>query len=418
MLKPLVLVIDDEPINVKIVAESLQKKYEIMVSTDAEVALNLLSTKTPDLILVDINMPNMDGFKFAYILKTSSLYEDIPILFLTSNNDEKTIIEAFQMGVADYIKKPFLPIELEVKISQHIELFTLRQKLEKELFRSNHFLELMDRHIAFLQLDQWGKIQNASSRFRIQFHVDMDVILQQSLDILRPDEIPAVEFEDQHRQLLHGSCHEIESLYRDFSGGTSYYQVNSVNNPEEIFETILFFNNIDQEKHFQYLSETDRLTGIANRTKIDDVITNEIQRAHRYHQLFSLIMIDIDHFKEINDTYGHTIGDLVLQNFSKLISQNIRNTDFFGRWGGEEFMLILPCTDIQGAEHSAELLRQTIEEYEMPIAGRKTASFGIAQFQLDDTLESLLEHVDEALYLAKNGGRNTIKTYTKKDLHA
>lgn len=162
-------------------------------------------------------------------------------------------------------------------------------------------------------------------------------------------------------------------------------------------------------KELARLSVTDKLTGLFNRNKLDQVFEAEIQRAFRFGQVFSVILLDIDHFKLINDKYGHQSGDLVLVELARLLQTNTRETDIVGRWGGEEFLIICPQTDQQGALGLAEQLRQSLQEQNFMPQERTTASFGISSYQLGDHSKDLIDRADEALYEAKRNGRNRVE---------
>ena len=118
--------------------------------------------------------------------------------------------------------------------------------------------------------------------------------------------------------------------------------------------------------------------------------------------------MDIDHFKKVNDEYGHPIGDIILQEFSLLLNETLRKSDIVGRWGGEEFLIILPETDAEGAKEVAEHLRKRIEKFEFTAVKHKTSSFGITQYQKGSDIQSLVNKADVALYNAKNKGRNQV----------
>lgn len=160
------------------------------------------------------------------------------------------------------------------------------------------------------------------------------------------------------------------------------------------------------KKELERLSITDALTGIGNRRYFQNKLQEEISRASRYNYLFSLIMFDIDHFKVVNDKYGHAIGDEVLIEYSKLVKSYLREADIFCRVGGEEFMIMLPFTSKESAKEIAQKLRVAIESYKkvVPI----TMSFGVVEFEKGDDLESMYKRVDDALYGAKEGGRNMV----------
>jgi len=157
----------------------------------------------------------------------------------------------------------------------------------------------------------------------------------------------------------------------------------------------------------------DRLTNVYNRVKIDEIIEIELKRKRRYDHTFSVILIDIDYFKLVNDTHGHLIGDLILKEFSQILKDNIRDTDFLGRWGGEEFIIICTQTDQKGTFALAENLRREIEKFDFTTVGKITASFGIYECRDEDNENSVIENADKALYQAKRDGRNKVVCYNQ-----
>ena len=156
------------------------------------------------------------------------------------------------------------------------------------------------------------------------------------------------------------------------------------------------------------LSVTDKLTGLFNRLKLDVVLNGEIERALRFTQPFSIILIDVDYFKQVNDRYGHPVGDQVLEQFAGILTQATRKVDTVGRWGGEEFLVICPNTDNAGARQLAENLRAAVEAHAFPIIGSITASFGVSGFAANDQTNDIVARADEALYAAKQNGRNCV----------
>lgn len=162
-------------------------------------------------------------------------------------------------------------------------------------------------------------------------------------------------------------------------------------------------------RKLEHLSVTDKLTGLFNRVKIDASIEREIARSQRFGQPFSLVMLDIDHFKSVNDTHGHQVGDQVLVAVSTIIGSNTREIDIVGRWGGEEFLVICPQTDDLGVLNLAEDLRQKVQEYDFPIVGHKTASFGVTTYMQGDQAKDIIKRADDALYIAKKHGRNRVE---------
>nr|WP_240332033.1 transporter substrate-binding domain-containing protein [Sulfurospirillum tamanensis] len=178
-----------------------------------------------------------------------------------------------------------------------------------------------------------------------------------------------------------------------------------------LFAFYLLFRQQELRRHNQQLallSTTDALTGIYNRMKLDDLLSHEYKYFLRYKRNLSLIIIDIDNFKTVNDTFGHKVGDAVLVRFTQIITQEKRVTDIFGRWGGEEFLLICKETDTKGAKILAEKIKTALSQSEFEHVGYKTASYGIAQFEEGDTIESVFIRADKALYCAKKKGKNRI----------
>jgi diguanylate cyclase (GGDEF)-like protein len=157
------------------------------------------------------------------------------------------------------------------------------------------------------------------------------------------------------------------------------------------------------------LSQQDSLTGLYNRRRITELLENEIQRATRYHTVFSVILADIDHFKAVNDRFGHQVGDEVLSRIAKVLCSRTRATDLVGRWGGEEFVIISPGTDIGGSFSLAEKIRTQLESTDLGEIGHRTASFGVTAFADGDDIKSIIAHADAGLYAAKRGGRNRVE---------
>ena len=169
---------------------------------------------------------------------------------------------------------------------------------------------------------------------------------------------------------------------------------------------------IQAEERLRELAERDPLTNIYNRRKFFDSLKEGVERAKRYGRPLSLLLFDIDHFKKVNDTYGHDRGDAVLKTLVHIVEKSIRKTDMFARYGGEEFTLFAPETTLQGAMELAEKIRQTVETHSFDEVGRITVSIGVSEFKEGDTMDSLVRRADSALYLAKRKGRNRVEKET------
>ncbi|SDI41770.1 diguanylate cyclase [Propionivibrio dicarboxylicus] len=160
--------------------------------------------------------------------------------------------------------------------------------------------------------------------------------------------------------------------------------------------------------NLERIAITDRLTGLFNRTKLDEVFTNELARAERYGESVAIIMADVDKFKSVNDTFGHQVGDSVLIEFAAILRNLVRDTDTPGRWGGEEFLVICSHADLNGAHILAERIRAAVAGHSFPVIGQKTCSFGVASYRPGDTAETLVSRADAALYEAKQNGRDRV----------
>lgn len=164
----------------------------------------------------------------------------------------------------------------------------------------------------------------------------------------------------------------------------------------------------DAVQEIRQLAVTDKLTGLNNRRMLDDLLVMEVERSRRYGNTFSVIMIDIDHFKQFNDAHGHAVGDDVLVEFASRVGAELRKSDMVGRWGGEEFLVICPETDVVQAGEVAEALRTAVAARPFQEGRRLSASFGVAVYEAGDTPEILIVRADMALYAAKHQGRNRV----------
>ncbi|MDF1883332.1 diguanylate cyclase [Sulfurimonas sp. SAG-AH-194-C21] len=173
--------------------------------------------------------------------------------------------------------------------------------------------------------------------------------------------------------------------------------------------TVMDITDIQEtNKKLEQLAKTDNLTGISNRYHMNQVLDAKIVEFNRYKEEFILLMIDIDYFKRVNDNFGHDVGDNILKEITEIISQHIREGDEFARWGGEEFLLMLPRTAQDEAKTVADKLRSLIDKHPFKNTSNITISIGMTAFHENDTKESLLKRVDTTLYVAKDNGRNCV----------
>lgn len=294
------LIVDDEPINIKALQTVLGEEHNLVFATSGEMALKMaLTDPQPDLILMDIVMPGLDGFEVCERLKKNAKTRHIPVVFLTAKWETSEEARGLELGAVDYIRKPFSPPIIRARIRNHLELKKTRDMLEN-------------------------------------------------------------------------------------------------------------------------LSALDGLTNIPNRRRFDEIYIHEWNRATRNKTHVSLLFIDIDHFKNYNDLYGHLAGDDCLKAVARVLQSSLgRTADFLARFGGEEFVILLPDTSERGARHLAETIRNAVETLHIehkasPVADYITISIGAVtctNVALCDRA-TLLEQADRLLYTAKHEGRNRVCSAT------
>ncbi len=310
--KPLILIVDDNPKNLQVFTQLIESNgYDTAIALNGEQALDFVESDTPDLILLDIMMPGIDGFEVCRKLKENSRYSNIPVIFLTAKIEKEDIIRGFEVGAVDYISKPFNSYELIARIRTHVELSQSRRNL--------------------LELNK--KLEKANREL---------IILNQKL---------------------------------------------------------------------KKRSITDTLTGLYNRRYMMKKLKEEKNRCERNNRCFSVIISDIDNFKKFNDKYGHDCGDYVLKAITQTMQDSIRKQDILSRWGGEEFLFLLPETDGYGAEVLGEKVRSKIEKTKYKYEDLElsvTMTFGIAEFSCDIGIDKTIKKADEALMKGKETGKNKV----------
>jgi diguanylate cyclase (GGDEF)-like protein len=418
MIKTPILIVDDEPLNLQIAAECLAPFYHLFIAKNGAEALTILNHHDIALILLDIHMPIMDGFETAKKIQRLSTHIQTPIIYLTADTSEETISQAFDSGAADYIVKPFKQKELLARVKNRIETEQLKKQQRQLLEHNEHLIQLIKSHIAYIKTDKIGIITETSRSFCDLFCCEKYVgdlsnspYIGKNVNTLKSGNTPRETYARLWETLNRCEVftHDIEN--KNMCGECHWYRVTiapDVNDISEVTGYICFFHNIDDQVRYAHNASVDYLTGLFNRSKFDDKLAEEMLRAELYHELFSIILVDIDHFKAVNDQYGHDVGDAVLKEVTHLLSKQIRLTDTLARWGGEEFIILCPNTDISAAVTLAEVLRTAIEHHHFDTVEHKTASFGVTQYHSRLDPITLFKHVDHALYQAKETGRNKV----------
>ena len=310
--------------------------------------------------------------------------------------------------------------ELRLEVSKLKESEARLKQKEKELQENeDKFRTIAQTAIdAIILADVHGNIIFWNKSAQRIFGYTEDEIFGKSLTILMPERYRAAHIKglerikstgesvyigkttEMHALRKNGDVFPIELSVSMWKTGEEYYY-------SGILRDITKRKNLESE--LKTLAVTDTLTQVFNRTKYYEIMEREIERTKRYDHPLSIIMFDIDHFKKVNDMYGHTVGDYVLQTLTQIVKENLRDTDYLVRWGGEEFIIIAPETDLKKAEILAERNRKASEGYKYDHIGTITASFGVTQFTKDDNEDTVIKRVDDALYEAKRKGRNRVE---------
>lgn len=419
----------------EILSRRLERKVKkLTIAVDGEDGFNKFMEDTPDLILTDVTMPKMSGIEMARKIK--EINSDIPIIILSAHSESKFLLEAIELGISGYLLKP---VDRE-KMIQQLETFAKIASLEKinktqqELILSQKEVlqNIMDVEDNIKFVTDFSKVTFTNSAFLKFFNIKNIDEFEERFKIV---EDIFMKHEDYIYPELVGTCdkNKEESCF----GKLFFEKLSEVDETKRVvlmlnqkLEPKTFFINmsiVNEDKHVYLVSLTDitqmtiekvkteqkayydGLTGVYNRNKLEELFNQELLRVQRYNHALSVAIIDIDHFKNFNDTYGHLIGDEVLILLAQSVNEKVRSTDVFARWGGEEFVIIFVETKIDVAFKTANYIRKEIEQLEHETAGKITASFGITQYKEGDTLESLFKRCDDALYIAKDNGRNRVE---------
>ena len=287
---------------------------------------------------------------------------------------------------------------------------------EKLIEKSTEVIDqqnMVDKHVMILTTDIDAKIIDANTAYCEKLAYTKDELLGRTPYSLHHPDMSKELSEDLNKTVSDGKIWrgEIKNITKE--NKAIYFQTviePYIKNGKKVgYRSIS--EDITDKKRIEELSITDKLTRLYNRMKLDELLNEQVNLYERYEVPFSIILIDIDNFKRINDTYGHDVGDNVLVEIASLLRMNIRSTDFAGRWGGEEFLIICQSTPIEDAYVLAEKIRNKIQDTKFDKVENQTISLGVTQYNKKENLLSVFRAVDKALYHAKNNGKNqTIKS--------
>lgn len=393
----------------------LLSRFAARLSTAADGAqgLDVFKYERPDIVVTDINMPRLDGLDMAQAIK--AMDPSTPVILVTAHSDTRFFLRSIDIGIDGYVVKP---IDAD-------NLLTLLAKEAKTL---------LDARADEDRASMFRFILDINPNFILTLHAgEVDYINRTFLDFLGAPDLETLKLGQHAGRFLELDGRGFDAADLTWTGLMApsedrthqavftplpnqddfprTYLVSASSFPE-LDRTIITFTDItplaEERRILHIRATTDALTGIANRAELAEALERECNRASRHADNICAVMFDIDHFKRVNDTYGHPAGDAVLTTLTHLVSRHVRDHDTFGRYGGEEFLLITPQTSAEEARQLAERLRGDIEKHAFPAAGHVTCSFGVAANVPGDTPKTLIARADAALYAAKEAGRNRV----------
>jgi len=419
--KQTILIVDDEPQNIHLLGQILKDEYQLLVATSGQQAFEKMASQPyPDMILLDIQMPDMNGFEICKKLKNAPATCDIPVIFVTAKDSEEDEKEGLGIGAVDFITKPLSNSIVLARVKTHLAIQNQKLQIKQSEALLKATLEATKDGIAVF--DNAGKLMLLNQNFINMWHLPEAIIANPSMDKILEYGLQQVVDSESRRprvyELLQSDKKESDLLELKDGRIFSRYTEPLIQDGIKIGR-VTSYTDISEQKNLESqlreLSLTDPLTGLYNRRKLDEILHDEFNRAKRYNQEMAVLMLDIDHFKAFNDTYGHDQGDRILQSMARCMKDHFRNVDWCCRFGGEEFSVIMPDSDLPGAQDAAERFRQLVDE--MRYDGLHISiSIGltiISNLAENDPPEEFITQADKALYMAKASGRNQIQIFRR-----
>ncbi len=413
---PTILFVEDEP-EVRFELKRFLQRYsrDVMTAGNGEEGLALFQLHTPDIVISDIKMPKMNGIDMAKKIK--ELSPEQTIIFTTAHSDNNYFLEAIEMQVEGYILKPVDLGLLKKKI--HDIHRNIEFEKQKRLYESilNDVAQMQNTMLAVYNKNGLPVFYN-KKLLTFLGYASLEEFLNRYESLSKRFEKKEGCFSPDNNEIqwikeIKGIAEDkrIVSI-QDTKLSESKFFLVSLSDKTESQNIIVTFSEVTsivkEKRQYKHEAYTDELTQINNRTKFNILLDKAIDKSKKDQSNLSIMLLDIDNFKQVNDRHGHTVGDNVLKLFTTLVLKHIRTTDSLSRWGGEEFILLLSGTTLENAKITAEHLRLIIEKYDFGIDKKLTCSFGVTEVHSEDTSKSLFERVDRALYKAKDSGRNRV----------
>ncbi len=445
-----VLVVDDIPANVKLLEAKLGAEYfDVVTASSGEQALALIEKELPDIVLLDVMMPGMDGFEVCRRIKANAATAHLPVVMVTALDQVSDRVQGLDAGADDFLTKPVNDIALFARVRSLVRLKTMVDELRLRQATGESMGLAGAAEGTFTEQPGRGRILIVEDREQsaqrivetLQGEHDVEVVTQtteaivrakggdfdlviSSLSLDRQDGLrfcATLRSLDATRQtpiLTLVDEGDLKRLVRALDIGVNDYLMRPIERNELIarVRTQLrrkrYADRLRQSLQLSLeMAVTDQLTGLFNRRYMSRHLNTLMAEGVR--KPVSFLLLDVDFFKQVNDTYGHDVGDEVLREFASRISANVRGIDLACRYGGEEFVVVMPDTDMSFAYMVAERLRQAVADAPFAVSAAAkqvpvTISIGVASSDGTETPEVLLKRADQALYRAKRDGRNRV----------
>lgn len=463
--KKKILIVDDEPFFRNVLREGLEERYQIVEGENGDQALELADKHKPDLIILDVMMPGVDGIETCGLLKDRPETRKIPVVLFTSLAKKDDIVRGLKAGADDYFTKPMCLPEVIARVDVHLRTKDYYADLRHEdllmLLELSENISAIRNPMTILRIivDKMSTVIdvarcsivsiNSSGDLLVKASNDLEENRELRLDLARYPEIRKsleskqaviinniqedpllAPVRDHLKGLAFNSIIVIPVIKKESVIGTFFLRTASpikdaitdrlykvcqlvANISANALENAILFDSMKTaQEYFEEMSIRDGLTKLYNHRHFYSRLEEEFSRARRYNTPLSLIFLDLDDFKRINDRFGHACGDDVLKQVGQLIRSIARESDLPARYGGEEFTLILPNTSADGGLDLAKRLRKAIAGHDFAVLDgyQVTASIGVSTFVDDnlDSFDSLVHLADAAMYRAKSQGKNLV----------
>jgi two-component system, cell cycle response regulator len=420
-----ILVIDDEPMIVMILTKILSDHgYLVRTAANCSQSRDQVRAEPPDLILLDVMLPDGNGLDLCREIKSDPEFSNIQIIMMSGvkmTPDEQA--KGLDAGADDYVAKPLHHNEIIARIESLFRIKRTEEALRKSEQRYRALFNSMLNGFFLCRVVR--DEHDVPSDF---IYVDVNPSFE-SITGFKKQHVVGRSFSEVFQHI------EQDTRKRFFSVMETGLPCHFENHIPEMGKHIEFMAYRPEEDHLavtfsditkrkkseeklNILATTDELTGLWNRRYFMRIIKHEIKRCKRYNNVFSVLMLDIDHFKKVNDDFGHAAGDKALEHLAQVIKKHMRQVDVPCRFGGEEFAIIIPHTNLEGSYQIAERLRKFVQDNPVSYQNKDiffTISIGLAQYEPTVADEDeLLKTADDALYQAKKKGRNmTVKAVMK-----